>query len=258
MTNEAGQRTARPPEAAVFDDDAVPFRALDDGPAPPPRDDAAGADDDDDDDDDDVVVLSWWQHPANVVALVVAVALIGGMLGWLVRDVGVDERGGAVDVGFLHDMRAHHEQAGQMSYIYLDLDDTAPGLRSIALNILVGQNIEIGRMIQMLRDMGRPEAAETDDAMAWMGMTTSAGQMPGMATDDQLQELAASSGTAADELFVELMVAHHEGGVHMAERAAEEASLDKVRSMARSMVVGQRGEIAELRGELESAGEPGE
>jgi uncharacterized protein (DUF305 family) len=261
MTNPGGRGTARPPDEAVFDDDAVPLRSLDDdGPTPEASDVPAAGDADDHDPDDDVVVLSWWQHPANVVALVLAVALIGGMLGWLVRDAGVDERGDAVDVGFLHDMRAHHEQAGQMAYIFLGLDDTAPGLRSIARDILVGQNIEIGRMIQMLRDMGRPEAAETEDAMAWMGMPTNVREMPGMATDEELEQLATASGAAADELFVELMVAHHEGGIHMAERGAAEASLDKVRSMAQSMVVGQGGEIVELRGELEraSGGEAGQ
>ena len=231
----------------MFDDDAVPFEPAAEVSPPPsgpgPDDDAAT----DDEDDDDVVVLSWWQHPVNVVGLVVAVALIGGMLGWLVRDTSSNERGNAADVGFLHDMRAHHEQAVQMAYIYLGLEDTSPGLRTVAGSILVGQNIEIGRMIQMLRDMGQPEAAETDEAMAWMGMPTTQEQMPGMATEDQLRQLAASSGREADELFVELMVAHHEAGAHMAEAAEEAASLGKVQSFARSIVTGQRGEIVELQ-----------
>ena len=197
--------------------------------------------------DDDVIVLSWWQHPVNVIALVVAVALIGGMVGWLIGD-GADARGNAADVGFLHDMRAHHEQAAQMSFIFLDLDDTSPGLRTVAGSILVGQQIEIGRMIQMLRDMGQPEAAETDEAMAWMGMATTQEQMPGMATEDELRELADSSGAAADELFVQLMVAHHEGGIEMAEAAVDQVSIGEVRQFAESIIIGQRGEIAELQG----------
>ena len=82
-------------------------------------------------------------------------------------------------------------------------------------------------------------------------MPTTQDQMPGMATEEQLQELAASSGQAADELFVELMVAHHEGGVHMAEVAAEDASLAKVRSFANSIIASQRGEIDELQGVLD-------
>jgi len=208
-------------------------------------------DDDDESDDDDVVVLSWWQHPANVIAIVVAVALIGGMIGWLIGDDRQAARGGDVDVGFLHDMRAHHEQAVQMAYIFQGLEDTSPGLQTVAGSILVGQNIEIGRMVQMLRDMGRPEAAETEEAMAWMGTPMNVAEMPGMATDEQLAELAESSGAAADELFVELMVAHHEGGIHMAEVAAEDAELAKVRSLANSIMEGQQGEIVELQGLLD-------
>ena len=133
-----------------------------------------------------------------------------------------------------------------MAFIYLGLPDTDPGLQTVARSIVVGQEIDIGRMIQMLRDMGAPEAAETDEAMAWMGMPMPAAQMPGMATDAQLEQLAASSGRAADELFVELMVAHHHGGIEMAECAVDDAGLAKVRSMAQSMITGQRGEIAEL------------
>lgn len=239
-------------ERSAFADDAVPFRPVDEpgritdtGSGPPAAPPAP--DEDDDGDDDDVVVLSWWQHPVNVIGLVVAVALIGGMLGWLVRDVGADDRGNAADVGFLHDMRAHHEQGAQMALIFLGLDGTSPGLRNVAGGILVGQNIEIGRMIQMLRDMGRPEAAETDEAMGWMGMPTTQAEMPGMATDEQLAALADSRGAQADQLFVDLMVAHHEGGIHMADTAVEQADLAKVRSMAASIIRGQQGEIAELR-----------
>lgn len=246
MTNDVHRRA----EADAFADDAVPMRPLGD---PPVADDGSDSGtppaggEDDDDGDDDVVVLSWWQHPVNVIGLVVAVALIAGMLGWLVRDVGVDERGNAADVGFLHDMRAHHEQGAQMSLIFMGLEDTSPGLRNVAGGILVGQEIEIGRMIQMLRDMGRPEAAESDEAMAWMGMATTQDRMPGMATDEQLSALADSSGPEADELFVEMMVAHHEGGIAMAETAAEDADLAKVRSFAESIIRAQQGEIAELR-----------
>jgi uncharacterized protein (DUF305 family) len=201
-------------------------------------------------DDDDVIVLSWWQHPVNVIALVVAFALIGGMVGWLIADSRSDDHGSAVDVGFLQDMRTHHEQAVQMAFTYLNLPDTNPGLRTVAGSILVGQEIEIGRMIQMLRDMGAPEAAETDQAMGWMGHSVPAAQMPGMATDAQLKELGSSSGRAADELFVQLMTAHHKGGIEMASDAATRASQEKVRSMAASMVTAQQSDIVEMQQQL--------
>jgi uncharacterized protein (DUF305 family) len=205
----------------------------------------------DHDDDDDVVVLSWWQHPVNVIALVVAAALIAGMVGWLVRDTSAQPDAGDVDIGFLQDMRVHHEQAVAMAMMYLDRPETDPGLRTVARSVVFGQAIDIGRMIQLLREADAPEAAEGDEAMAWMGMPTTHDAMPGMATDEQIEQLAAAEGAAADQLFVDLLVAHHEGGAHMAEYAAENAGSGEVRRMAASMAQSQRDEIGELRGLVE-------
>ncbi len=203
------------------------------------------------DDDDDIVVLSWWQHPVNVIALVVATLLIGGMVGWLVADTAADPGGSEVDVGFLHDMRVHHDQAVQMSWIFLTRPDTDPGLRTIARSIIVGQSQDTGRMIQLLRDMDAPEAPETDEAMAWMGMPTTHDAMPGMATEAELEALGRAGGADADQQFVDLMVRHHQGGVHMAEFAATEADNAAVRSMASSLVNSQTAEIEELQGRID-------
>ena len=196
--------------------------------------------------DDDVVVLSWWQNPVNIVALLVAVALIAGMVGWLIADTRSETATSDVDVGFLHDMRDHHDQAVQMGYMFLALPDTDPALRTVARSIISGQSIDIGRMIQLLRSMNAPEASETNEAMAWMGMPVPVDQMPGMATEAEIEELAASSGAAADQLFVELMAAHHRGGIHMAEVAAADAANEEVRSMAASIAASQAEEIGEL------------
>jgi uncharacterized protein (DUF305 family) len=247
MPRDLDPRATERAEAAAFADDAVPFDAVSAAPttvADGGSETAAAVTAVED--DDDVIVLSWYQRPINVLAIVIAVALIGGMVGWLIADARSDTRGNDVDVGFLQDMRTHHEQAVQMAFIYLGLPDTDPGLRTVARSIVVGQEIDIGRMIQMLRDMGAPEAAETEEAMAWMGHAMPADEMPGMATEAQLQQLAASSGRAADELFVELMTAHHLGGIEMAQYAVDHAGLAKVRSMAQSMISGQRGDIAEM------------
>jgi uncharacterized protein (DUF305 family) len=201
-----------------------------------------------DDDDDDEIVLPWWQHPVNIVALIVAAALIAGMVGWLIASVGAESDANDVDIGFMQDMRIHHEQAVAMSFMFLDRPDTEPGLRTVARSIVLGQGIDIGRMIQLLREAGAPEAATSDEAMAWMGMSTTHEAMPGMATTEQLDELVRSEGADADQLFVDLMVAHHEGGIHMSEYAAEHAGEAEVRHMADAMAHSQRDEIAELQG----------
>ena len=210
-----------------------------------------GSDDGGEDDESDVVVLSWWQNPINIITMLVGTALIAGMIGWLIADTAAEPDANDVDVGFLQDMRDHHDQAIQMSLIYLTRPDTAPGLRTVARNVLVGQAVDSGRMIQLLRDLDAPEAADSEEAMAWMGMPTPRDQMLGMATEEQLEELGAASDADADRLFVELMSAHHQGGIHMAEFAATEAANEEVREMAASMADSQAEEIIELQRELE-------
>lgn len=194
----------------------------------------------------DGIVLPWWQHPLNIVTLVVTAAILAGMIGWMVGDSGSRLEHNDVDTGFLQDMRVHHEQAVLMGIIYRNLPDTEPGLRSIARLIVIGQSLEVGRMVQLLRSFGESEVNETDTAMVWMGMASGVASMPGMATDDELDELGRLEGRAADELFVELMSEHHVGGIEMAEFAVANASNDEVIKMAQSMASGQRGEIVEM------------
>lgn len=200
---------------------------------------------------DDVVVLPWWQHPFNIVTLVVTAAVLAGMIGWMIGDNAAGIEHNEVDTGFLQDMRAHHEQAVLMGVIYRNLPETDPGLRTVARSIVTGQSLEIGRMIQLLRMFGESEANETDTSMVWMGMASGVGSMPGMATDDELEQLGRLDGRAADELFVDLMTEHHVGGIEMAEYAVANGANDEVEQMAESMASAQRAEIAEMLAVLE-------
>jgi uncharacterized protein (DUF305 family) len=214
------------------------------------------------DSDADVLVLPWWQRPFNIGVLVVTAALLAGMVGWLIGDSGSQPEHSTVDIGFLHDMREHHEQAVFMGLIFGELDDTNPGLQLVATTIVRGQSLEVGRMIQLLRSFGAPEARTDGTPMDWMGAAGHAEhggtavptgdpddpftQMPGMATEDQLDALAAASGAEADALFVELMTAHHRGGIDMAAYAVEHAQNDEVVKMAAGIVHAQEGEIVEM------------
>ncbi|HWL41351.1 MAG TPA: DUF305 domain-containing protein [Ilumatobacter sp.] len=221
---------------------------------------------DGDEGDDDAIVLPWWQRPFNIGLLVVTAAVLAAMIGWLVGDSGAQPRHNDVDVGFLQDMREHHEQGVLMSLMFAELADTSPDIEVVARTISRGQSVEVGRMIQLLRSFGADEARpDASGLMAWMGDHAGHGTealdpddyddefsaMPGMATSAQLDELEASSGEAADRLFVELMIAHHEAGVEMAEYASEHAANSEVVAFADGMIHGQRGEIIELQGLLD-------
>ena len=196
---------------------------------------------------DEIEVRPWWQSKLNLGVLAVAIALLCGALGWLVGNNRAIPDPNLVDVGFLQDMRTHHEQAVNLGLYYLELHGTNADLRVIAREIVFGQSIEIGRMIQLLRIYGATETNESDVAMTWMNAPTPNDRMPGLASDADIDKLLASSGKAADQLFVDLMIAHHQGGIHMAQYAVDHANEIEVRRFAYSMVVGQTGEIDEMR-----------
>lgn len=191
--------------------------------------------------------LPWWRSKLNLVVLAVAIAVLSGGFGWLIGNNGAIPDPNTTDLGFLQDMRAHHEQAVYLGLYYLSDTGTNPDLRNIAREIVFGQGIEIGRMIEMLRAFGANLTNESDTAMRWMNEPTPIDRMPGLASDAGINKLLASKGTEADKLFVALIVAHHQGGIHMARYAVAHANVPEVRRFASSMVTGQTDEINEMR-----------
>lgn len=206
----------------------------------------------DDSEGDEVVVLPWWQNPLNFVALGLAALILGVGIGYYVGDKNASPAFDEVDVGFLQDMRYHHEQAVDMAFFYLtSVDETHPRLRLYAQEILYTQQLEVGRMIELLRSFGRTEANDTGTAMGWMGMPMPIDEMDGLATEDELDDFAAAEGVDASVRFATLMIEHHRGGLHMAEYVRDEGTNDDVRTFAESMLRGQQVEIDELSAVLE-------
>ena len=206
--------------------------------------------------------LPWWRSPLNVSLAALLLLVAGFALGTFVPRGDDPTVHNSVDTGFLQDMRIHHEQAVNMSLIYLDVSAKGMGdgsesrgtLRLIAREIIVNQSNESGRMVQMLRQFGAAETNETDQVMGWMGEPTPLDKMPGLASDAELKTLQESRGAAADKMFGELMIAHHKGGIHMAEHVSMHGSNDEVTTLAAAMVKAQTGEIAEMEKLLAAIG----
>jgi len=201
---------------------------------------------------EDEAAAPWWHSPWRLLVLGAAVLFLGLAAGYALFNGDARPKGSAVDIGFLQDMHAHHDQAVTMSYIYLEKPaaEQSAVLRSIAKTIISDQQYQSGYMAGLLLEMGQSPANETGQAMAWMNEPVPIERMPGMATTDELAQLQAATGPAADQLFVQLMVAHHQGGIHMAEYAAQHAERADVRTLAAGMVTAQRGEIVDLQNAL--------
>lgn len=204
---------------------------------------------------DDVTVLPWWQNPLNFLALGLAMLLLGAGIGYWVGDSVARPDLSAVDEGFLQDMRYHHDQAVDMAFHYLtETRDPRARLLLIAKEIFFSQQLESGRMIQLLRSFKASEANDTGVAMTWMGHAMPIDEMDGLATQAELDEFARASGDEASRMFASLMIDHHLAGIDMAQYAIDNASNNDVVNMAISMVEGQTAEVSELRALLETIG----
>ncbi|MEA3075965.1 MAG: hypothetical protein QOF60_873 [Actinomycetota bacterium] len=189
------------------------------------------------------------------MVFVLTVALMAGAVGWAWGSRDPRPGRSSVDVGFLYDMIAHHEQAILMANL-----ETAAGADPTALafarEIVRSQSYEIGLMERRLADFGySPDDAPTG-AMGWMGRVVPLALMPGMASDDELALLDSRVGPEADALFLALMKDHHAGGVHMAEDAAVRAHDPWIRDLAARIARNQRVEVREYEQARIRAGLP--
>jgi uncharacterized protein (DUF305 family) len=79
-------------------------------------------------------------------------------------------------------------------------------------------------------------------------------QMPGLLTDEQLDQLQEANGAELDALFLDLMAEHHRGGLHMAEYAFGNAGDEDVSDLAARIARNQASEINEYRALAERNG----
>jgi uncharacterized protein (DUF305 family) len=183
--------------------------------------------------------------PPVRVALAAALVFLAGSIGYLVGTRSAEPKAPSrADVGFLQDMIAHHEQAVELSSTALS-DDLPAGVRSFALEVISDQRYEIGLMESTLRTWGEPVESDDGTAMGWMDHTVEVDRMPGMATEEQISELGKLRGDEAAALWIELMTAHHEGGIHMADNGVRLAKDPFVRGLATRIARNQRIEINE-------------
>jgi uncharacterized protein (DUF305 family) len=201
------------------------------------------------------------RRPVTVVlvALLGAAALvIAGTVGWLVRGDGASGdrvTASSVDAGFARDMSTHHTQAVTMAGYERD-NTTNPSLKILAFDIETSQQFQLGQMQGWLDGwkLGRQSSIPQMQWMGHAGHLEDDGLMPGMATPAQMSKLESSHGTALDILFLQLMIHHHQGGLPMAQSAADHARTPQVQTMATAIVTVQSNEIVVMEQLLRQLG----
>lgn len=189
---------------------------------------------------------------AIVVAIVVALGVVLAALGATAPALGqvaAPPADDSADAGFARDMSDHHAQAVEMSLIALVRTED-PAIRTLATDILLTQQAQIGMMQGWLDLWGLPQAG-FGPRMAWMGHTMD-GPMPGMASAEEMASLRELPPAEADRLFLELMIRHHQGALDMAQAGIDLAGQPVVRRLAQTMLTGQQSEIEAMQRMLDA------
>ncbi|WP_443076434.1 DUF305 domain-containing protein [Streptomyces sp. NBC_01725] len=145
------------------------------------------------------------------------------------------------DYGYAAMMITHHSQALVMSELAPDRAGSGQ-VKRLAERINASQKPEIGAMEGWLKLNGGEEKAKKEG-----GHDHGAMDMPGMATDAQLAKLRAAKGKAFDELFISLMITHHQGAVTMATDALSAGNNVQLEEMASDVIAQQTSEINRMR-----------
>lgn len=142
------------------------------------------------------------------------------------------------DIMFAQMMIPHHQQAVEISDLALE-KSTNQRVIDLARQIRDAQAPEITQMKKWLTVAG--SALMGDHGMA----------MEGMLSDDEVSTLALSSGDTFDRLFLEGMIAHHEGALTMVSMIQDSENAE-AKTLAANIKSSQSAEIKLMKGYLKS------
>ncbi|MCZ9348029.1 DUF305 domain-containing protein [Streptomyces sp. TRM76130] len=149
-----------------------------------------------------------------------------------------DDSPNSADVDYARMMIQHHAQALVMTALVPERAGSEK-VRRLAERIAASQEPEIGAMRGWLTEHGEEETETGGDHHH--------AAMPGMATDAQLTRLRAAKGDAFDQLFLTLMITHHQGAITMATDVKAQGNNVRIEEMADDVVAQQTSEISRMR-----------
>jgi len=161
------------------------------------------------------------------------------------------------DVAFASDMIQHHAQALAMVDLTVgrDLD---PEVVQLAEAIRAAQAPEIETMTDWLSEWGEPIPATVNDHvnaddgdgdhdMEGMDQDDMGMDMPGMMSAGEMADLASASDAEFQEMFLSMMIEHHEGAIEMARDEQADGEYQPAISLAEQIESAQASEIELMR-----------
>lgn len=167
-------------------------------------------------------------------------------------DAGSDANFNDADVTFAQGMIVHHQQAVEMAMLAEDRA-TSPEVRELAAAIEEAQDPEIETMTGWLNAWGAdiPEGDMGDMGGMDHG-DMSDDDMSGMMGADEMRELEAAEGSMFDQMFLMMMIEHHEGAVEAAQTEQAEGENPDALALAEKIEADQTAEIEAMQDLLDS------
>lgn len=142
------------------------------------------------------------------------------------------------DVTFAQQMIPHHAQAVEMAEL---VRSGSPELLELADDIEAAQQPEIEQLTAMLEEWGEAVPADEDEHAGH-----GAGDMEGMMSDEDMTALRDASGVQFEQLWLTMMIEHHEGAITMAEAELADGVNDEARELAQQIIETQQAEIDQM------------
>ena len=152
------------------------------------------------------------------------------------------------DVTFATEMIPHHAQAVQMSEMAVDNAESQE-VKDLAADISAAQEPEIEQMSAWLEAWGEnvPDTSGGDMGGMDHGGMDGMEDMPGMMSSDEMDELESASGSAFDEMFLSMMIEHHEGAIEMAQTEQTDGEYPDAIDLAQTIEETQESEIESMK-----------
>ncbi len=145
------------------------------------------------------------------------------------------------DVTFAQQMIPHHQQAIEMAEL-AETRAESPEVKDLAADIEAAQDPEIETMTGWLESWGEDVSPSGEHG----GGHDTAGMM----SEDDMADLEAASGAEFDQMFLTMMIEHHEGAIEMAKTEQSEGEYADAVELAEDIEMAQTEEIQTMQGLL--------
>ena len=147
-------------------------------------------------------------------------------------------KGEDYDEAFVSNMIVHHEGAVSMAEM-AGPKTSRPEIQDLAFSIITSQSAEIASLRGWQEQWGYQESS------GHMMIGDDEQMMHDMA--EMATELENLSGADFDKKFLELMIIHHQDAIDMSKPAANNASHQEVKTLAKAIIEAQMKEIAQMK-----------